>query len=236
MDPFDAPLGRQVSPARLGPATRRSDAYRRGTFTRWRGAARRTSLAASRLFSLSFTAHHACNIACLRATWLTAFLILLVADLLALLDWILLRPLTRATGLCSLLGPDAINLLAIRLCCLQRLCLALQETCSAARASLFAIIRADLPSDRALREPGAAWLGRVRHRCLPCCLGSRRGRREPEWQCDSEPQAPGNVGCLIPGRLTSDSWYAPAPHFTAPSPPSASIFHPISAASPDRRR
>ena len=38
-----------ISPARLGPATRRSDAYRCGTLTRWRSAARRPSFAAPRL-------------------------------------------------------------------------------------------------------------------------------------------------------------------------------------------
>ena len=51
--------GVRVSPPRLGPATRRSDAYRDGTCTRWRGAASssRTCPRRSRCFRC-VTTHH----------------------------------------------------------------------------------------------------------------------------------------------------------------------------------
>jgi len=48
--------GAGVSPRHLGPATRRSDAYRGGTSTRWKSAAR---IGAGRRQLLFVTAHHA---------------------------------------------------------------------------------------------------------------------------------------------------------------------------------
>lgn len=51
--------GEGVSPKHLGPATRRSDAYRGGTCTRWRSAARTGNLAKrQRELSRFVTAHH----------------------------------------------------------------------------------------------------------------------------------------------------------------------------------
>src|SRR5690606_21518516 len=51
--------GARISPGRLGSATRRSDAYRDGTLTRWRSAAcRRVCRRTSAFFLGSVTTHH----------------------------------------------------------------------------------------------------------------------------------------------------------------------------------
>src|ERR1700674_5443182 len=50
-------LGDEVSPARLGPATRRTGAYRGGTFTRWKRAACRLRLTTLRPACVA--THHA---------------------------------------------------------------------------------------------------------------------------------------------------------------------------------
>src|SRR5580700_6814788 len=60
----------RVSPARLGPATRRSDAYRDGTLTRWTSAARgRARLRLREAPHVFVTAHHGANVAEQRSSW-----------------------------------------------------------------------------------------------------------------------------------------------------------------------
>src|SRR5207249_5150017 len=56
---LDAPLGHEGLPSYLGPATRRTDAYRGGTRTRWRGAACNERFCSNRSLNVRHvTTHH----------------------------------------------------------------------------------------------------------------------------------------------------------------------------------
>ncbi|MCA9640082.1 MAG: hypothetical protein KC492_05280, partial [Myxococcales bacterium] len=56
--------GREISLHYLGPATRRTDAYRNGTLTRWRNAASETlSILRTGFQVFRVTAHHSCSLA-----------------------------------------------------------------------------------------------------------------------------------------------------------------------------